>query len=374
MRANNVLGIIHAQASIGSAPELTTVRTSASVPFGGRYRMIDFPLSNMVNSGITQIGIITESNYQSLVDHVGSGKPWDLARKREGMFILPPYNTPGAVIGHETKLSSLYSISDFLKKARQEYVIIADTNIVYNLDFNDIFKFHSDKNADVTIVYKHGKLPAISDLMMFALGSDNRITEMSVAQSADIGRECNYSFNILVMRKSTLEYIVRNAIAHNGTSFERDVILANLPTLKVYGYAATGYAEMIDSLKTYYKVNMGLLKSENRKALFDPKKQIDTKVSDNVPATYGIDAVVSNSLIADGCLVEGTVENSILFRDVKIEKGAVVKNSILMQGTRVGANSNLNAVITDKNAIISPSKTLSGDETYPIYIAKSVIV
>lgn len=373
MRANNVLGIIHAQASISSAPELASIRTSASVPFGGRYRMIDFPLSNMVNAGITQVGIITESNFQSLVDHVGSGKPWDLARKREGMFILPPYNTTSA-IGHETKLTSLYSIADFLKKARQEYVIISDTNTVYNLDFNDIFKFHSEKNADITIVYKHGKLPAISDLMMFAVNDDKRITEISVAQTADIGTECNYSFNILLMRKSVLEYIVRNAIAHNATSFERDVILANLPTLKIYGYAATGYAEMIDSLKTYYKVSMGLLKPENRKTLFNTKRQIDTKICDNVPAMYGIDAKVSNSLIADGCVIEGTVENSVLFRDVTVEKGAVIKDSILLQGTRVQSNSSLSAVITDKNALITPGKTLSGDESYPVYIAKKATV
>lgn len=375
MRASNVLGIIHAQ---GYGPqahsELTSVRTSASIPYGGRYRMIDFPLSNMVNAGITQVGIITESNFQSLVDHIGSGRPWDLDRKREGMFILPPYNTSSAITDHGTRLSSLYSISDFLGKSRQEYVLITDTNTVYNINYKDLFKFHTEKEADITIVYKHGKAPAISGLMMFAIGEDKRINEISVSNGNDGGIETNYSFNIILMRKSLLEYLVRSAIAHNATSFERDVIQANLPTLKIYGYPITGYSVIIDSLKTYYKANIDLLDPENRKLLFDPKKPVDTKICDNVPAKYGLDAKVSNSLIADGCVIEGTVENCVLFRDVKIERGAEVKNSILMQGTVVGNHSTLNAVITDKNAVITSNKNLSGDAAYPIYITKNATV
>lgn len=375
MRASNVLGIIHAQEyGQNSRGQLTEVRTSASVPFGGRYRMIDFPLSNMVNAGMTQVGIITESNFQSLVDHVGSGRPWDLARKREGMFILPPYNTNSALLGHETKLSSLYSISDFISKARQEYVLITDTNILYNINYKDLFKFHDEKGADITIVYKHGKTPCLSDLMMFAVDQDSRINEITISNGSDVGAESNYSFNIILMRKSILEYLVRNAIAHNATSFERDIIQANINNLKIYGYPITGYSAVIDSLKSYYKANMDLLVKENRKALFDPKKPIDTKICDNVPATYGIDADVKNSLIADGCVIEGSVENCVLFRDVKIAKGAVVKNSILMQGTVVESGANLNAVITDKNAIITTNKTLSGDASYPIYISKGTTV
>ena len=375
MRANNVLGIIHAQAyGQNSRGQLTEVRTSASVPFGGRYRMIDFPLSNMVNAGITQVGIITESNFQSLVDHVGSGRPWDLARKREGMFILPPYNTSSAIIGHETKLSSLYSISDFIAKSRQEYVLMTDTNVLYNIDYKDLFKFHDEKGADITIVYKHGKTPALSDLMMFAIDGDSRINEITISSGNDAGTESNYSFNIILMRKSVLEYLVRNAIAHNATSFERDIIQANLANLKIYGYEISGYSAVIDSLRSYYRANMDLLTADNRRALFDPKKRIDTKICDNVPAIYGIDAIAKNSLIADGCVIDGTVENCVLFRDVKIAKGAVVKNCILMQGTVVESGANLNAVITDKNAVITTNKTLAGDEAYPVYISKGTTV
>lgn len=378
MRANNVLGIIHSQAYDSNLRSLTLFRTMASVPFGCRYRFIDFPLSNMVNAGMTQVGIITKNNYQSLMDHVGSGKPWDLARKREGMFILPPYNSLSASTSggnHESRISSLYSISDFLSKSRHEYVIMTDANAVYNMDFNDIFKFHTEKEADITIVYKHGKMPAIKDLMMFALDDTGRITEASVSQTADAGREANYSFNnILVMRKSLLEYLVRTAVARNFTSFERDIIQSNVSNLKIYGYEATGFAEVIDSLRTYYSVSMSLLEPENRRTLFDTRMPISTKICDNVPATYGLKADVSNSLIADGCIVNGTVENSILFRDVRIEEGAVVKNSIIMQGCTVKSNTSLNCVIADKNAVFSNNKSLSGDASYPIYISKGIHV
>ncbi|MBO4445756.1 MAG: glucose-1-phosphate adenylyltransferase subunit GlgD [Clostridia bacterium] len=375
MRASEVLGIIHAQNySSLSQGELTSVRTAASVPYGGRYRMIDFPLSDMVNAGMTQVGIITNTSFQSLVDHVGSGRPWDLDRKREGMFILPPYNTSSALTNHDSKLSSLYSISDFLKKSRQDYVLLTDTNTLYNIDFKDLFKFHTEKNADITIVYKHGRTPNIQDLMLFAVGDDKRINEISVSSGSEAGMETNYSFNIILMRKSLLEYLVRSAVAHNATSFERDVIQANLQTLKIYGYPITGFSAYMDSLRSYYKANIDLLNPENRKLLFDPAKPVDTKICDNVPAMYGIDAEVKNSLIADGCVIEGTVENSVLFRDVKVQKGAVVRNSILMQGTVISTNSSLNAVITDKNAVVTPNKNLSGDESYPLFISKNSTV
>ena len=375
MRSNNVLGIIHAHAYKSTVPELTYFRTMASVPFGCRYRLIDFSLSNMVNAGIPQVGIITNNNYQSLMDHVGSGKPWDLARKREGMFILPPYNTVYTSTGsHESYISSLYSISDFLKKARQEYVIMTNANTIYNLDFKDIFKFHTEKEADITVVYKEGRLPAIKDLMMFALNQDHRITEVSVAQPDDVGREANYSFNIILLRKSLLEYLVRTAVAHNESSFERDVIQSNFKNLKVYGYKATGFAETIDSLQTYYRVSLSLLNPENSRALFNDKNPIFTKICDNVPATYGDNAKAANSLIADGCTINGSVENSLIFRDVVIEEGAEIKDSIIMQGTVVGKNSKLNHVITDKNVIITPYNTLSGDISYPIHIGKNLTV
>ncbi len=181
MRANNVLGIIHSQAYDSTIRELTTMRTVASVPFGCRYRFIDFPLSNMVNAGITEVGIITKENYQSLMDHIGSGKPWDLARKREGLYLLPPYNTSSSVAtGRNNRLDSLYSNLDFLRKSRHEYVVITDANAVYNFDFQDMFNFHTEQEADITIAYKHGKLPALKNIQILNMDADKRVKDVTI--------------------------------------------------------------------------------------------------------------------------------------------------------------------------------------------------
>ncbi len=377
MRANNVLGIIHSQAYDSTIRELTTMRTVASVPFGCRYRFIDFPLSNMVNAGITEVGIITKENYQSLMDHIGSGKPWDLARKREGLYLLPPYNTSSSVAtGRNNRLDSLYSNLDFLRKSRHEYAVITDANAVYNFDFQDMFNFHTEQEADITIAYKHGKLPALKNIQILNMDADKRVKDVTIGTPESGEEEVDYSFNIYVMRKSLLEYLIQGAIAHSKTSFSKDVIQAqaNEGDLKIVGYEIDGFAEMIDSLKTYYKVSMELLEPENRKALLDPKNPIATKIADNVPTLYGESSQTGNSLIADGCTIEGTVENSLLFRGVIVEKGAVVKNSILMQGTVVHANAKVDSVVTDKNVTITANRNLAGDPSYPIYFTKNIVV
>lgn len=374
MRANDVLGIIHAQVYDSTVRQLTSIRTMASVPFGCRYRFVDFPLSNMVNAGVTSVGIVTKDNYQSLMDHVGSGKPWDLARKRDGIFLLPPYNTSVVTPGtRDNRVESLYSNMDFLNHAHQEYVIMTDANSVYNIDFNDLFAKHTESGADITVVYKHGKVPAIFNSMVLTMDENKRVTDIAVLDESD-GQEADYSFNIFLMRKSLLEYLIKSAVAHNQTSFSRDILQANVNGLKIVGYEATGFAEIIDSMQTYYDVSMALLDPANRTALFNEESPIATKISDNVPTLYGPDGKASNSLLADGCDIQGTVKNSLLFRGVVVEKGAVVENSILMQGTVVHANAKLNSVITDKDVTITAGRNLSGDPSYPIYFTKGIVV
>lgn len=372
MRANDVLGIIYSHAYDESIPELTNVRTMASVPFGCRYRLIDFPLSNMVNSGITEVGIVTKSHYQSLMDHVGTGKPWDLSRKREGMFILPPFNNSSPYGNHDNRIQSLVSILDFIRCARHEYVVLTDANAVYNFDFNELFKFHTQNEADITIVYKHGKKPNLDNLMVFKMDESRRINEISL-NPYDEG-DVDYSLNIIVLRKSLLERLVQSSFCLNNDVFESDVIQKNVKNLKILGYQAPGFSAMMDSTKKFYDVNMELLKHENCTALFNHDYQIYTKICDNVPATYSYDCNVKNSLIADGCIINGTVENSILFRGVHIAEGAVVKNSIIMQGTIINRDSKLNCVITDKDVTITSGKNLSGDVSYPMYLAKDITV
>ncbi len=374
MRANNILGIIHSQAYDSTIKELTANRTIASVPFGCRYRLIDFPLSHMVNAGISTIGIMTQDHYHSLMDHVGSGKPWDLARKNDGMYLLPPYaeNRFNEFSNTNARIASLYNNTNFIRRAKQEYVLMTDANSVYNFDLQELFDAHRASNADVTIVYKTGKLPKIDHNMVLTLDGD-KITDISIANAESAGMEATYSFNIFLMRKSVLEYLIKTAASHDIGSFTK-ILQNNQSNLNIRGFAIPGYAEIIDDLHKYYEVSQDLLDPDICGSLFNTANPIQTKIRDNVPALYGTDCCVTESLIADGCRIEGTVKNSLLFRGVVVEEGAVVENCILMQDTVVHANCHLNSIITDKNVVITAGKSLHGDSSYPIYIAKRIVV
>lgn len=374
MRANNVLGIIHSQAYNDTIRELTSIRTIASVPFGCRYRLVDFPLSHMVGAGLSTIGLMTQDHYHSLMDHVGSGKPWDLARKNDGMYLLPPFaeNKINEFSNTNARITSLYNNMRFIQRAKQEYVVMTDANSVYNFDFRDLFAAHKASGADVTIAYKTGKLPRINHNMVLSLDG-NRVTEISIANADAAGEQATYSFNIFVMKKDLLVEITKTAAARDVGSFTK-MLQSMQKNLKIYGYAVPGYAEIIDDLHKYYEVSMDLLQPEICTNLFHGENPILTKLKDNVPALYGTDCHVADSLIADGCRVEGTVENSLLFRDVIVEAGASVKNCILMQGTIVRAGSTLDSIITDKGVTITAGKSLCGDPAYPIYIAKQNII
>lgn len=370
MRASNVLGIIYSSVYDEYISELTSVRTVGSVPFGGRYRLIDFCLSNMVECGINKVGINTKSNYQSLMDHLGSGKPWDLSRKREGMTILPPFNLVGSGGMFNTRLEALQSIMNYISRSNKEYVLFADANVVYNLDFEKIIDCHIQSGADITIAYKHGVKPRIQNIMTFELEGD-RITKALVGETGD--NEKNYSLNLILIKRILLERLVNAAAAAGVTSFERDIIGANTSSLYIRGHKVEDFAFTIDSLQTYYNVSMSLVNGGYKK-LFKKDMPIYTKVRDDMPAIYGVSSKASNSLIADGCIIKGTVENSILFRGVYIAEGAVVKNSVLMQDSYVSQGSKLNYAILDKNVVIRPDKELSGAETYPICIGKDITV
>ncbi len=371
MRGKNVLGILYSDAYNESISELTALRTAGSVPFGGRYRFIDFPLSNMVNSGIIKVGVIAKSNYRSLMDHVGSGKSWDLSRKNAGLFILPPYNFGGGK--YSGRLEALRNTMDFIQASKEEYVLLCDTNIICNMDFRKLLDFHTAKEADITICFKNGKYPQLANLMQFTPEADGRITAMAVPPQASEG-EGTYGVNIIVMKKSLLERMVMQATAGDYDIFEKEVIMKNLDKLNVYGYEIDTYCSVIDSMQTYYETTLDLLDPAISAQVFDRSNPVYTKVHDDMPATYGIGSKAKNCVLADGCKIEGEVENSVLFRGVHVAKGAVVKNSVIMQSCYIGEDANLNCVIMDKNGVIRPRKSISGDTTYPIYIGKNITI
>jgi len=370
MRSNNVLGIIYSNAYDYALSEITNLRTMGSVPFCSRYRLIDFPLSNFVNCGISKVGIITNSNYQSLMDHLGTGKAWDLSRKREGMFLLPPFheNNSGTNSG---RLEALGNIKNFLKYSKEEYVLLSDCNVICNYNLKNLMKFHKEKNADISIIYKHGTVPNLKDMMIFRHDDNGKVSEISIAEE-NFG-VADYSTNIILLRKSLLERLINETASLNLSSFERDVLQRNVSHLNIYALECDGFFETIDSLQSYYDINRKLLDRDNMKLLFN-KNPIYTKDRDDMPAIYGLGSNVKNSLIADGCVIDGEVENSIIFRGARIAKGAVVKNCVIMQDCFISENVKLNSVIADKNVVIKPEKNLSGALTYPVYIGKGITI
>lgn len=372
MRANNVLGIIFSNAYDDVLPEITNLRTMGSVPFGGRYRLIDFALSNLVNCGISKVGVITKSNYQSLMDHVGTGKPWDLSRKIEGLYLLPPFSSATAAGMYANRIQALHGRLNFLNRSNEEYVVMCDCNVVCNLDLSEILSFHDKTGADITIAYKHGDSPKINDTLIFDVDDSFRIKK--AALKGPSVKDVDYSLNIYIMRKSLLERLINEAISLNNTEFERDLIQRNTDSLKIFGYNVEGFAKTIDCLQSYFDINMQLLKKENRKELFRPEHPIYTKLRDDMPAIHGLGSKVGNSLIADGCIINGTVENCVLFKGVRIAKNTSVRNSIIMQDSYISEGAVIENVIMDKGCVITPNKTLGGASNFPVYVGKGIVI
>lgn len=369
----NVLGLVFANMHDTTLGDMTKNRTMGSVMFGGRYRLIDFPLSNMVNSGISEVGVITKSNYQSLLDHLGSAREWDLARKKGGLYILPPFGNVESTL-YRGRIEALYGAMSFIKHSRAKYVILSDCDVVTNIDYKPIVAAHIESGADITAVAHTGVYSSddIKTSTVFNVDADKNVT--SVLINPDISGTCTTSLNVFVMSMDFLVETVNDAMARGNVSFERNILQEKCRELKIKIYEYDNYFSKLNSPESYFKSNMALLEPENARKLFVPKRSIYTKVSDNAPVKYDLDSKVSNSLIADGCIIEGEVENSVLFRGVKVGKGAKVKNCILMQGTVVGDNAELNYLITDKNVSICENHILTSSPQYPMYVGKGASV
>lgn len=369
----NVLGLVFANMHDTTLGDMTKNRTMGSVMFGGRYRLIDFPLSNMVNSGISEVGVITKSNYQSLLDHLGSAREWDLARKKGGLYILPPFGNVESTL-YRGRIEALYGAMSFIKHSRAKYVILSDCDVVTNIEYKPIVAAHIESGADITAVAHTGVYSSddIKTSTVFNVDADKNVT--SVLINPDISGTCTTSLNVFVMSMDFLIETVNDAMARGNVSFERNILQEKCRELKIKIYEYDNYFSKLNSPESYFKSNMALLEPENARKLFVPKRSIYTKVSDNAPVKYDLDSKVSNSLIADGCIIEGEVENSVLFRGVKVGKGAKVKNCILMQGTVVGDNAELSYLITDKNVSICENHILTSSPQYPMYVGKGASV
>lgn len=374
-----VAGLIFSNIHNSSIPELTNVRTMASVPFGCRYRLVDFPLSNMVNSGITKIGIIAHNNYQSLMDHIGTGKDWDLARRSGGIKILPPFITTYADSNggrlYTSRLEALMGVSNFISRCTEEYMVLSDCDVICNIDLSDVIDQHIATGADITLVTRNAS--ADSDIVdrskIIEADEYGRVKAISSYVQGEEADEI--STNIMVVNRMFLLNAISDAGAHGYKDFYHDILVNRLSKIKVFRYLYQGIYIQVTSLESYFRNSMKLLDPTIRKGLFNQEERpIYTKLRNSAPTRYTGDAKVVNSYVADGCVIEGTVENSILFRGVRVGKGTVVKNSILLQDTFTGNNVALNCVITDKNVVIRDGRMLSGHESMPFFIPKGGMV
>lgn len=363
------LGIIFSNIHERDIPELTKVRTLASVPFGGRYRLIDFVLSGMVNSGITNVGIITKYNYQSLMDHVQSGKNWDLSRKNGGLTILPPFSEEAGGGVFTSRFEAIKSVASYIRHNEADYVVMADCDVICNLDFAPAIAEHERKGADITMFYREKNVADTDyERLIVETGEDGRIVKTCGIEGAKGVHKVYTDFMIITRR--LLLYILDHSAQWGISSFSRD-ILSNVKEYKIYGYELDGYCVAVNSLADYYAHSMELLNPEVVRELFyKGGAGIYTKVRDSVPAKFTDTAKVTNSMIADGCLIEGEVANSIIFRGCRIAKGAKVTNCIIMQDSVVESGSTLNCVIMDKDAHVLDNRLLSGHPTHPYYIEK----
>lgn len=369
----NAIGIIFPNSYDNLVPELAGDRLMASIPFAGRYRIIDFLLSSLANCGISNIAIVVRENYHSLMDHLGSGREWDLLRKNGGLSIFPPYAEKNMKV-YSGRVEALESILPYLKSKKEKYVIMMDANIAVDFDFNAMLAEHIESGADVTVAYTEQEIPAeliragSHGDMYYTLKLDDGRVRRIFMNSEMCGKQ-NLSMNIYIMDREALIDKIHAAFVRGYSYFERDILAPRLEKYNIRGYKYDGYYARICGLKSYFDENMKLLDDENLDALFTGG-QIYTKIRDDNPTRYINGCKTKNNLVADGCVIEGDVENCVLFRGVKIAKGAKIRNSVLMQDTVVNAGARLDYVVTDKNVTIEVGQELKGTDTQPFYVAK----
>ena len=369
---NGMHGIIFSYEKENGLRELIENRVHGSIPFGGDYRIIDFILSSMVNAGITDVGVIMHGKCQSLLDHLGSGKSWDLSRNYGGLTLLPAfaYNEQRHSDGQfRGRVEALYSVMNYLKSIRQDYVVLSDSDTVINAPLDDVLRQHIDTGADITAVCTAA--PGDGEDTYFQLNDDGTITDTAYGLHTPEGYRC---LNIFVLRTELLVQLVTECVSRNGYSLRRSILQEMGGRLNLHGYVYDGYAAHINTLQSYYDRSMELLDGTVRGALFCPDRPVYGKENDSPSSYIDPEGGCVNSLVADGCGIQGSVKNCVLFRNVRIEKGAVVENCILFKDTVVKRGAVLRGVITDKYVTVSENVTLMGHERYPIVVTKGATV
>lgn len=368
------MGIVFANIYDSSLGELTNKRTMASLPYGGRYRQIDFSLSNMTNSGIRHIGIITKHNYQSLMNHIGSGQEWDLDLEEGGLQYLTPF-AMGHSGSYRGKLEALNSAMNFLVDSADEYVILVDSGVLCAIDFREVIAQHIKSGADITVVVKEGISNGTKQLdLALKMDKKNRVTDVAVDYCAE--EQYLASMGIYVISRSLLIREVTQAVAHNHYHFERDLVMNGYAesSMTINAYIFDGVALFNESTTEFYHNSLALIEKDVRHGLFNTGLTIYTKVRDEVPVYYGERSQIDNCIVADGCTLEGRAKHSILFRGVKLGKDAEIRDCVIMQGTVIGEGADLECVILDKDVTVRPGAVLRGSKDHPLVFKRGEIV
>lgn len=371
----NMIGIIFAE--IYGSDELSALtydRNMAAIPYGGRYRLVDFTLSNMVNSQIDDIGVLVKQYYRSLMDHLANGQEWDLNRKNGGLHILPPYANESTSHSTVGKLDELRGALDLLQDSTEPYVLLADANVVCNMDYRPMLEDHIKSGADITTVtFTADGTSDISYPYVFH-AEQGQVTSFALNFVPKSGNQVG--IGTYIMSREKLIEVVKEYTALGAYHFEREFMQRqfNAGKLSINLYTIDGPVFFNRSLSEYLKNSLALTDESVGQAVFRSNRPIYTRVNDEVPTYYGSDCSISACIIADGCVIEGSAEHSVLSRGVRVGKNARIKNCVIMEGVIIGENAVLENVIVDKRAVISPGSELKGLPTAPVTIRKGVCV
>lgn len=365
-----MMGLINLEHEHHFFHELTYFRSGASIPFAGRYRLIDFPLSNMRNSDVNEIAIFTSNKYRSLMDHLRTGANWGLGKAHGGLFILPPdWNDPSDI--SKGDLRFFHNNRDYFRRGKSDYVLVSGSQFVTNTDYLQAFQSHLDNQADVTLITKtvDALLPEHAHSFRIVADEQGHVHQIT----NDLQNKCLFT-GVYIINKSLLENLVEQCIAHNQTNLFADGIKGRLANLHVNHFENEGYGIFINTIESYFRHNMAMLSPKNYKTLFFKKPFIQTKIGSQPPTKFHDQAEVERSILSNGCMIEGGVKNSILFRGVTIEEGAAVKNSIILKDCYIEEGVYLENVILDKGVRVTANQQLIGSKEKPYVIAKSQVI
>ncbi|MBO5489701.1 MAG: glucose-1-phosphate adenylyltransferase subunit GlgD [Eubacterium sp.] len=365
------IGLILAGGSSSRMKELTRKRATAAMPIAGGYRSIDFALSNMANSHINKVGVFTQYNSKSLASHLNSSKWWDFGRKQGGLFVFTPTQTHDNNQWYRGTADAIAQNIDFLKSSHEPYVIIASGDCVYKLDMNKVLEYHIEKNADITIVTKDlGSVPDPTRFGVVTVNSDNLITDFE--EKPIVTDKTLVSTGVYVIRRRQLIEMIERAGAEGGFDLVKDIFIRYKGLKKIYSYQMDSYWSNITAVDSYFQTNMDFLDRETRKYFFDEYPTIASKIEDLPPAKYNVGSKVQNSLVSSGCILNGTVEDSVLFKEVYVGNNCVIKNSIILNDVYIGDNTYIeNCIVESHGTIRANSNYVGTPEEIKIILEKN---